>query len=562
LNTRSDNVGKTNSGFAHTMRQPIIFDGTASPVKTALFVILCIAWLLPGLVGHDPWKPDEAMTFGVVHSILTEGHWLMPMIAGVPTYDYPPLYYWTAALLAKLFSPLLPLHDGARLATGLYMAMAIYFTHKTAARLLDERAGRISVMLLLGCLGMLLPAHELNPEVAGLAGMAAALYGMTRIRSEPARGGRTTGLGAGVIALSVGIVPALFVLMILFGLMAFLRDWRNRSFRRGIAVAAAIMLPCMLIYPLALSSYGPIDARMWQDAILATPLFSSDTRGAIEPLFFVRTLLWFGLPALPFAVWLWWRDRAKLRDRIELALPLIAFVVMLAAISFTREARNPYAMVLLLPVSLAAAHALDRLPRGLASFIDAFSLFLFGILAVAFWLYWTAAVSGVPEAAARAVSRQAPGFAFQLKWPLLLLAIGMTLVWLYAVIRAHRNNRRAIVNWVAGITLIWVLLNLLALPAFDHVRSYRLLSHQLANQLPAGHGCVASLELGGPQRASFDYFARLRFVPIDDSGVSQCRWLLTQGNRDKTPATAGEWHLIWVGARPGDSVERFRLYHR
>ena len=33
----------------------------------ALFGLLCLAWLLPGLIAHDPWKPDEAYTFGVVY---------------------------------------------------------------------------------------------------------------------------------------------------------------------------------------------------------------------------------------------------------------------------------------------------------------------------------------------------------------------------------------------------------------------------------------------------------------------------------------------------------------
>jgi hypothetical protein len=46
--------------------------------------------------------------------MLQSGDWLVPTLAGEPFMDKPPLFYWTAALFAKLFSPLLPLHDGAR----------------------------------------------------------------------------------------------------------------------------------------------------------------------------------------------------------------------------------------------------------------------------------------------------------------------------------------------------------------------------------------------------------------------------------------------------------------
>src|SRR5688500_20391484 len=63
---------------------PISFDGADTPVKTALFVIVCLAWLLPGLVGHDPWKTDEAVAFGTVAEMLRTGDWLRFGIAGEP----------------------------------------------------------------------------------------------------------------------------------------------------------------------------------------------------------------------------------------------------------------------------------------------------------------------------------------------------------------------------------------------------------------------------------------------------------------------------------------------
>jgi len=80
--------------------------------------LLCLAWIVPGVIGHDPWKPDEAYTFGVVYDILRGGSWLVPTLTGEPFLDEPPLYYLTAAASGVLFSGLLPLHDAARLATA------------------------------------------------------------------------------------------------------------------------------------------------------------------------------------------------------------------------------------------------------------------------------------------------------------------------------------------------------------------------------------------------------------------------------------------------------------
>ncbi len=318
--------------MSQALGQPIIFDGTTSPVKKALFIIICAAWILPGLIGHDAWKPDEAVAFGIIHSMLKDGYWLLPTIAGEPSFDYPPLYYWVGAALSFIFSPVLPAHDGARLATGLFMALALTYLYKTATRLFDERAGRVAVLLMIGCLGLLVRGHQMNPEVAALAGFAIAIYGMTRIRSEPRKGGVTTGVGAAIVALSVGIVPALAVPAIALALITFVGEWRNRDFRRGILISLAVMLPLMMVLPMLVLMQGDINSRVWTDQILGAPFLTAEARGSIQPLYFLQILPWFALPSLPFSLWLWARDRKKLRDRIELALPRVAFVTLLVMI--------------------------------------------------------------------------------------------------------------------------------------------------------------------------------------------------------------------------------------
>ena len=64
---------------------------TEHPV--ALAVVLCTAWILLGLIGHDPWKPDEAQNFGVVYQLLKGRDWVIPLLAGEPYVDKPPLIY-------------------------------------------------------------------------------------------------------------------------------------------------------------------------------------------------------------------------------------------------------------------------------------------------------------------------------------------------------------------------------------------------------------------------------------------------------------------------------------
>ena len=97
-------------------------------LRPLLIAVLCLAWLLPGLIAHDPWKPDEAYTFGAVYEILQGGGWVVPQIAGEPFLDKPPVFYLSAAASAWLLSPVLPLHDGARLVSGLWIGLALLFS--------------------------------------------------------------------------------------------------------------------------------------------------------------------------------------------------------------------------------------------------------------------------------------------------------------------------------------------------------------------------------------------------------------------------------------------------
>jgi len=155
----------------------------------ALTVLLCTAWILLGLTGHDPWKPDEAHTFGVVYQLLKNGDWVVPMLAGEPYLDKPPLIYMTAALTGTLFSPVLPLHDGARLAAGLYMALAFLFIALTAKELYGSAKSWVAALMLLGCAGLLLRGHQLIADTALLAGLAMGLYALAISARRPLIGG-------------------------------------------------------------------------------------------------------------------------------------------------------------------------------------------------------------------------------------------------------------------------------------------------------------------------------------------------------------------------------------
>jgi hypothetical protein len=47
-----------------------------------LIIAVCLLWLLPGIWGREPWKPDEAYTLGIIYHFYRTHEWLVPMLGG------------------------------------------------------------------------------------------------------------------------------------------------------------------------------------------------------------------------------------------------------------------------------------------------------------------------------------------------------------------------------------------------------------------------------------------------------------------------------------------------
>lgn len=539
----------------------ISFDGTQTPLKTALFLLVCAAWLLPGLVGHDPWKVDDAVVFGAVNEILRSGDWVAFRLAGEPLHGEAPLFLWGAALSAKLFGALLTPHDAARLAAGFFMAATLGLLSATCLELAGERAMRIAVLLFIGSLGLLIRAHEMSTSLAGLAGVALALYGLALALRRPVAGGAVLGAGMGAAFLGDGFLPLAMVLVLMALLPLAGPAWRGRAYGATAGVALLCAAPLLAAWPLMLSLSSPGTLPLWADHAASGRWGLGRGEGPVLG-YFLKTLPWYAWPAWPLAAWTLWRARRAWRGRREIVLPVVAFVAFLLAVSLFGEAREIDAMALLLPLAILGVAELESLPRGAASALDWFGMTTFFLLATLVWIAWVAALTGKPIFAAAWLQKEVPGFTYPFSFLAFALASLLTLVWLAVVARSLRSTRRAIVNWAAGITMVWMLVMTLGAPLVDQARSYRALAARIAAALPADTSCIARRNLGDAQRALFDYFAGLRTVREEFPMASRCKALLIQATASRQPLPEAAWEEIWRGARPGDKNEVFILYKK
>ena len=230
------------------------------PVPLTWFLLLVAAWLLPGLVGHDPWKQDETYVFAIIYHMLQGGNWVVPMLAGEPFMEKPPLYYWVGAGMARVFSPWLALHDGARLASGLFSAITLMSTGLAARHWWGKGQGRLAVLVLMACFGLLYESHTMITDVPMLTGFAMASYGFALSRERAWPGGIWLGTGVGVGFLAKGLlVPGVIGVTALLLPLLF-STWRLRVYARSLGVALLAALPWLLIWPIALYDREPSPA--------------------------------------------------------------------------------------------------------------------------------------------------------------------------------------------------------------------------------------------------------------------------------------------------------------
>jgi len=220
-------------------------------------------------------------------------------------------------------------------------------------------------------------------------------------------------------------------------------------------------------------------------------------------------------------------------------------------------------MPILLPLAMLGALEIDTLKRSFSGALDWFGILTFGLAAaIAWWLWFDALTSGMSMPVARFLRDTEAGYQPPVHWPAIAVSALLTLLWLALVRPARRSNRRAVLNWAAGMTLLWALYSTIWLPYLDSRRSYRTVAQSMALHLPA-QTCVASRNLGEPQRALFRYFAGLVTVREEIRPDLGCPAVLVQfGRVDSTPKAPDGWRIEWQGQRRGDDTERFVLYSR
>ncbi len=556
--------------------------------RWALFA-LGLLYILPGLIGRDPWK-DDAASFGIMWTMAQGGlhDWLAPNIAGLHIGDEGPLAFWLGALCIKLFGWLLGDVMAARVSTiGCFVlgTASVWYTAFHLGRRADAQPLRLAfggqpepddygrtladtaVLIYLGSLGLLLFSHETLAVTLQGALLAYFLYRAVRYVETPGlRNAVLVGLSLGALTLTRGWVAPLMLVLALYLCTRFLAMPLGATVRNLlVAAAVALLMVAAWVVPAALLrpvGAAPVAAWVaWNASQIGLP-------GLTGIKAFFRVGIWFFWPAWPFALWAIyaWRRQSRL---LHIVMPLYFVGALTLLILFDPQQENGDLLKLLPPLAIMAAFGLPTMKRGAINAIDWFSVMVLTMMGAILWLFWFAKLTGTPAQLAKNALKQVPGFVPEFSLLTFALAAACSVGWIVLVY--WRLSRQPSVLWRAvvlssgGLILLWVLLMTLFLPDLNYSKSYATVARQVQAAMPEGKACIDT-NVGLAQRASLAYFGKL---PFSGTNMGDCDLFLLQDSvklRDDRealqPPRGREWKLLWEGRRASDRDERFRLYQR
>jgi 4-amino-4-deoxy-L-arabinose transferase-like glycosyltransferase len=528
-------------------------------------LLLCAAYVLPGLLGRDPWRNADLVSFAQMAGI-AQGRtsWWAPSLGALPVSDLALLPHWLGAAFISLLSPMVDADVAARLPFALLLVATLCLTWYATFHL--ARTGHAqplafafggeaepvdyaraiadgALLATVATLGLLLLGHETTPELMQLACVSLLLYALA---AAPYRTWQPriavlaalpilAGSGAPSMAVAMGLGSVLVCSRSSYVEVRALVPWLMAAMLAAVALASSVA------------------AWHWRGQAMDLTLLVG----------IARQWVWFLWPSWPLVVWTLWRWRQHLAHR-HIAAPLSLVLVALG--SNLLMAGSDRALLLAVPgMAVLAAFALPTFKRSTAAAIDWFSMFFFTLAALFVWVIYIAMQTGVPAKPAANMARLLPGFVSTFSPLALVLAVLGTAAWV-ALVRWRTGRHRealwkSLVLPAGGVALCWLLTMTLWLAPLDYARSSRPWLERVAQHVPTG-SCVLAPGASRVVLAALEHNGAYRVDARPEAMADgRCTYLLhvTRQERADTPPS---WQLLAEVQRPTDRAEVTRIYRR
>ncbi len=478
--------------------------------------------------------------------------------------EKPPLYHWMGMMTATLTGAFLPMHDGARLASGVFVGIALGATAVAGRLAWGAGSGRIAVLVMLGTLGLLNTVPLMLPDLPLLAGFAVATLGLVAHASARKWAFVALGTGVGMGFLAKGLLAPGAILIATLALPMCFSQWRDRRYVKFLLFASIVALPWLIIWPALLYARdaAAFVTWLWDNNIGRFLGFSVATLGAAgETGFWAKAFPWFVFPWWIFIAICLWQTRARCLCETGMQVGLAVALSLSLVLVTAGSARVIYALPMLPALALATTGAFRQTPRHVWSTLAVLGLMIALGVGLLSWFFWGALTYFGQTPDWQWIARQVPvQFLLPISPLNVLLAAALSAGLVAIVWQARRLAHGQLLVWTASLAVAWALPMVLLMPWIDTAKGYRGVYDSLVMALPSSYSCIQSEQLGESERGILEYTHGILTVRNEVSPNVSCPFLLRQTKSAETQSPNGEWELLWVGGRQSGGNERFQLY--
>jgi len=583
---------------------PGLATSAAQHIPRQVFLVLGVLYLWSGLFSHGPWQGADLQGVAQARSVLqtllpadtavaalsdTSGSWLFSRLQGGALLSEGPFTAWWMALVMAVWSALASgagassvsaesLHIAGRLGLTVWVLGGLFCLWCATHRLARRREARpddplgigptalafattmadCAVLLALACIGALSRWHEAGPHAVHFCLTAGILWAMAVAPERP----RQAGLWLGLL-LTLGFLNegTKFLLAGTLGVgiacMA-IHPWRlvGISLLQHALAVLTLGLGLWLLVVLG-NDQGELLALWWeaQQKIVPRPWLHGP-----------ETWAWSWWPLWPMVVTLAiqaWRHGLWRLFHLQMVSALLVPWILVYGVGLGDA--NSARLIPVAFLACLAAYGLLSLPRSVTSLIDWFAVVVFTGLGIVIWLYWSAIEFGFPQRLVDRLNFLAPGVIGDAGLFELIAGVCVSGLWLalvaWRVGRGEPRLWRPVVLSAGGLSLTWVLMMNLLLPALEINRGYgyavekvqaALSASKPASTIAAGRNCI---QVPGSDLTSRALVLSSLAVPLAKPSYGQCHWRLS------TSSFVPEgWSTILESPRNPNRPERMRFY--
>lgn len=523
--------------------------------KPWILMVLAMLWILGTAFYHSPWEPFEPYVVAAIKGIIINKSWFIPYISNEPYLEIQPFYFWFFAIFIKIFNitNIYLIANGIRIINTIIITSVILLVAKIGTNISVYKNGRTCALLLISSIGFIDNSYQLTPHLLIILGCCLLILSLDLYETLPGLSGWILFFGLLLISINFNCSFIIIALITIMLLPVCSKNFANNKYLVTTSIAIILFTIIFSLYCYSFYIINNNFFSLWK--IKYSQIFINDSRNRLTYFIeMIKYLNWYTIPLSIPVIWTLYKRKANiLKDKIATVCTMLIIIIFLYSL-ITKASIENTLFLIFLPMTFLASLEIDSIKITIASLINWFSIFLFGTLGVFLWLIYILINLNSKNYLIHEFYRYSQNYQYHFNILQLIMAIFITIIWMFMITRKHIYGREMISNFASGVTFLLFLSTSLYLPWFDSVLTFKPIISNSKTFFNDNNKCITTNGYNTTQGALFYYYEDINLIPSfnDNIDYSICPYAIV-ATENKNSLNLNKWVILYQQKRPIDT---------